>query len=717
MQSVSKVMQRTVIYAPPTATLLRIAQIMAQKKISSIAIAQKAAVGVGEIIYPVGIISERDIVRFQALEVNLAEIQAEKVMNVPLFCIYPTDSLWKAHLEMQRRNLRELIVIGDAGELIGSVTQSNLLEVFDDLEITAPAIGLEQHSKDKIARLRRVNQQLQNQISQHQQKQESSSQASIELEKQLAQRTAELIQINRELSKSLEEQAVFEQELRQQNEELSIATENANLQQQRCEDLFEFAPDSYLVTDVNGIIQEVNRAAEKLFCLSRKYLTGKPIFVFIAESSRRAFRTQVNLPEPVQDWECCIQLPKGKSFNVTITMTSVYDFQGKLVGKRLMLRQIDKHIQIQNKIQQQAALLDITTDATMVCNLDNQILFWNRGAEILYKWSEKEAKNQNIQELLHQNNLSEFDTAFISVLEENSWQGELAQLTKNGKQIVSYSRWTLMRDEQNKPKYILIANTDITHKKQIEAQEAQIYYRSQRLEMLGTLASGIAHDLNNVLTPILTGIQLLQLKLPHLDERNQFILKMLEDNSKRGAQLVRQITSFASGVEGDYVRIDLGQIVNEIELIIKTTFPKSIKFSTNISSQLWTVQAQPTQIHQLLMNLCINARDAMPEGGNLTITTENIFIDRNNINISVNPEARVGNYVVITIADTGYGIPQEIKKRIFEPFFTTKQLGKGTGLGLYMAISIVKKHGGFINISTQVAKGSQFEIYLPACEE
>ncbi|MEM6753581.1 MAG: ATP-binding protein [Cyanobacteria bacterium P01_C01_bin.38] len=154
--------------------------------------------------------------------------------------------------------------------------------------------------------------------------------------------------------------------------------------------------------------------------------------------------------------------------------------------------------------------------------------------------------------------------------------------------------------------------------------------------------------------------------------------------------------------------------INEISGIIKSSFPKSIELSTDISPQLWTVEAQPTQIHQLLMNLCINARDAMPKGGSLTIKAENIFIDDIDENIGINPEAKVGNYVAITITDTGYGIPPEILERIFEPFFTTKQSGKGTGLGLSTTIGIVKSHGGLIKVSSQVNKGSKFQVYLPA---
>ncbi len=569
---------------------------------------------------------------------------------------------------------------------------------------------VEQKLQEKTTRLIQVTHQLRSEINQRQQSQQAYRQASIELEKQVALRTAELLKVNQELSVSLEEQTVFEEELRQQNEELLIAHEDAKLQQQRYENLFEFAPDAYLVTDANGKIQEANRAASILLVVSRKYLIGKPIFVFIAKRDRKSFRTQVNLLERVEDWECYIQPRKSTPFNATITITSIHNSEGKLVGKRLMIRDITERKQAEEKIKQQAALLDITTDAIMVCNLRMQILFWNRGAESLYEWLEKQAINQNIQEVLNKNNSSQLELAFVKVLEDDFWQGELQQVTKNGKEIVVYSRWNLMRDEENNPQSILIVNTDITEKKQLEAQ----YYRAQRLESLGTLASGIAHDLNNILSPILTGTQLLLRKLPDLNEQNRFILKMLEDNSKRGAQLVKQITSFARGAEGNRVAIQLRHLINEIKRIVNSTFPVGIEFSTKIPTKLWTVQAQPTQIHQILMNLCINARDAMPEGGKLSIAAENRYIDQNYH--SMNPEAKVGNYVAITVTDTGCGIPQEIKERIFEPFFTTKEVGKGTGLGLSTTIGIVKNHGGFVEVSSQVGKGSQFEMYLPASQ-
>jgi nitrogen-specific signal transduction histidine kinase/ActR/RegA family two-component response regulator len=269
---------------------------------------------------------------------------------------------------------------------------------------------------------------------------------------------------------------------------------------------------------------------------------------------------------------------------------------------------------------------------------------------------------------------------------------------------------TLVRDEEGNPKSILTVDTDITAKKQLEIQ----FYRIQRLESLGTLASGIAHDMNNILTPIMSSAQLLPLKFPDLDQQNQRLLKVMADSARRGAELVKQILSFARGEPGKRVELNIKPLLMEIESIIKETFPRAIEIHINKPRQLsiWTVSADPTQIYQVLMNLCLNARDAMPDGGILTISAENRSFDQNYVRMNL--EAKVGDYLVLTVSDTGCGIPKDIQERIFEPFFTSKESDKGTGLGLSTVIGIVKNHGGFVNLESEVGKGSQFQVCLPA---
>jgi two-component system, cell cycle sensor histidine kinase and response regulator CckA len=231
---------------------------------------------------------------------------------------------------------------------------------------------------------------------------------------------------------------------------------------------------------------------------------------------------------------------------------------------------------------------------------------------------------------------------------------------------------------------------------------------------LGTLASGIAHDMNNILTPILAASQLLPLRLPDLDRRTQQLLELSQNNAKRGADLVKQILSFARGAEGERTQIQLSHILMEVIKVARQTFPKSIEISLGLASELWQISGDATQLHQVLMNLLVNARDAMPNGGTLTIGTENLQIDESYLQINI--DAKIGNYIVVTMTDTGIGIPQTIMERIFEPFFTTKEQGKGTGLGLSTAIGIIKSHQGFANVYSEVGKGTCFKIYLPADE-
>jgi two-component system, cell cycle sensor histidine kinase and response regulator CckA len=260
---------------------------------------------------------------------------------------------------------------------------------------------------------------------------------------------------------------------------------------------------------------------------------------------------------------------------------------------------------------------------------------------------------------------------------------------------------------------VLVMTRETTEQHRLEAQ----LLRAQRMESIGTLASGIAHDMNNILTPMLAVSQLLPLKIPNLDQRNQHLLKILEDSARRGSDLVKQILTFSRGLEGDRSVLQVEQILVEIEQIIRSTFPKfmGIQILNHAPQGLWPVMADATQLHQVFMNLCVNARDAMPTEGTLTISVENKTLfeadARNNV------EAKPGNYVMLTIADTGIGIPPHFLDRIFEPFFTTKAVGKGTGLGLSTTLGIIKHHGGFVTVSSELGQGTQFQIFLPAIAE
>lgn len=242
----------------------------------------------------------------------------------------------------------------------------------------------------------------------------------------------------------------------------------------------------------------------------------------------------------------------------------------------------------------------------------------------------------------------------------------------------------------------------------ISTLEAQ-FLRAQRLESIGALASGISHDLNNVLTPILLVTQILQMRIK--DERSQQLLQIQENNAKRGAALVKQVLAFAHGLEGERTILQLRYLISEIQQIVKETFPKAVELYTDISPELWTVFGDATQLHQVLMNLVVNARDAMPDGGTLRLIAENLVIAQNYARMHI--DAQAGSYVVISVSDTGTGIAPKILLRIFEPFFTTKGVGKGAGMGLSTVMGIIESHGGFVNVYSEMGKNTQFKVYLP----
>ncbi|WP_088889132.1 response regulator [Leptolyngbya ohadii] len=366
--------------------------------------------------------------------------------------------------------------------------------------------------------------------------------------------------------------------------------------------------------------------------------------------------------------------------------------------------------QAEQKIREQAALLDVATDAILVRDLDHHILYWNQGAERLYGWTAEEALAQKANELL---SVTPAGIAKVmqTVLEQGEWHGEIHKVTKTGKPVIVEGRWTLVRDEAGQPKSVLIVDTDITEKKSLESQ----FYQAQRLESLGTLTSGIAHDLNNALTPILTIAQLLRMQQHEMDARSQEMLQVLEDSARRGADLVQQILTFTRGTGGERTPVEVVPLLQEVVKVTQQTFPKFITIRETVAAQpVSPVSANTTQLHQILMNLCVNARDAMPNGGTLTLSAENFEV--NEVFAQMNLDARMGQYVLITVADTGTGMVPEVRDRIFDPFFTTKPLGQGTGLGLSTVLGIVRSYGGFIRVASEVGKGTQFKVYLPVVE-
>jgi PAS domain S-box-containing protein len=359
----------------------------------------------------------------------------------------------------------------------------------------------------------------------------------------------------------------------------------------------------------------------------------------------------------------------------------------------------------EQQLVEQAALLDKARDAIVAAGLDNAIHFWNKSAERIYGYTAQEALWKNAEELLR-TEAPKLADAKKAVLERGEWIGELPRVRKDGRKILVESRWSLVHGRDGRPQAILSIDTDVTEQRRTEAQ----FLRAQRLESIGTLAGGIAHDLNNVLAPILMAADVLRRKVS--DDRGRRMVMAIDSSARRCAELVKQILTFARGIEGERVVLQPRHVVGEIEKIARETFPKTIQLRFERAGDLWNVSGDATQLHQVLLNLCVNARDAMPHGGILTVQAENVSLDEHYA--AMQPEAAPGPYVLLSVTDTGTGIAAGVLDRIFEPFFTTKEPGKGTGLGLSTSLAIVKNHRGFMAVYSEPGKGTTFKVYLPA---
>ncbi|NBB86902.1 MAG: response regulator [Bacteroidetes bacterium] len=364
----------------------------------------------------------------------------------------------------------------------------------------------------------------------------------------------------------------------------------------------------------------------------------------------------------------------------------------------------------EQRIREQAALLDKARDAIIATDLDGRVVYWNKSAQRLTGYAASEMIGEVAHDLLCTDESGQtVEEARRVVREKDEWTGELKQRTKEGEEIIVESRWTLVRDNSGEPQSILIINTDITERKELEAQ----FLRSQRMESVGRLVSGIAHDLGNLLVPISLGVRILSQRID--DEKAQRTLSMIEQSAERGSNMVEQVLSFARGVEGERVAVQPLRVLEEVERIIDETFPDDIAVVVDTANDLWQVRGDATQLQQVLMNLCVNARDAMDGVGTLGLYAGNSTISEEEARRNI--DAEPGQYVQITVCDTGEGIPPKVLDKIFEPFFTTKDSDKGTGLGLSTVYSIVKGHGGFIDVDSTVGKGTTFRVCLPAAAE
>ncbi len=348
----------------------------------------------------------------------------------------------------------------------------------------------------------------------------------------------------------------------------------------------------------------------------------------------------------------------------------------------------------------------IATDASLL------VKFINPVAATIIDIDENDALGKNINSIfnLQSDDLGELNKRIISVLDTGkveTFPSDIYIYNNNGDQVPVDCSVSPIRDDKGNINGIVLVFRDITEKIKLEKQLTQ----AQKMESIGMMAGGVAHDFNNILAAILGYASFIKVKIP-TDDPNFKYVETIERSAQRGAELTAQLLTFTRGGKQDIKPVNVNSIVRETVKIISSTFDKAISIETRLFDGLPFVQADEVQMQQLLMNLCVNARDAMPQGGTLSIETDMIMIHERDTTFYMG--AKAGNYVSLSITDTGIGMDKDTLDKIFDPFFTTKEKGKGTGLGLSMVYGVVKNHGGFEKVTSEPGKGTTFKIYFPA---
>jgi PAS domain S-box-containing protein len=417
--------------------------------------------------------------------------------------------------------------------------------------------------------------------------------------------------------------------------------------------------------------------------------------------AQRMIATAMEQGSHLFDWTH--QRINGEPFPATVLLTCV-ELEGAM-GLQATVRDITERKQMEEANARLAMAVEQAAEAIVITDAAGTILYVNPAFEHISGYPQQEAIGQNPRILKSGKQDAAFYQRMWAVLESGQvWQGRFINKRKDGLLYEEEATISAIRNAAGQILNYVAVKRDITERLRNE----RLALRSQRLEAIGALAGGVAHDLNNALAPIMMGVELLRMDFPGQSR----ILDTFQISAQRAADMVRQLLSFARGAEGERVTVQPCHLIKELHYIVKGTFPKNILLEVKCEPQLPTLLGDATQLHQVLLNLCVNARDAMPGGGTLTLEAQRVAVDA--VFASSLPDAKPGDYVMLRVRDTGTGIPPEILDRVFEPFFTTKGLNKGTGLGLSNVMGIVKGHGGFVQVESKVGQGSTFAAYLPA---
>jgi len=485
--------------------------------------------------------------------------------------------------------------------------------------------------------------------------------------------------------------------------------------QEKLRSVLDSSPDAITVTDLRGVIVDCNHATvELLGAKKRNEIIGKSSFDFFAdedkgkavEEMRETFDQEIN-----RNIEYSLFRLDGKRVPAELSASVIRDAEGKVTGYVALTKDITERKQNQLKLERLNAAIEHASESIIVTDPSGIIQYANPAFEKTTGFSREEAVGQNMS-LIKSGEQDEifYNELWATISSGESWQGRITNKRKDGALYTQETAISSVLDNEGHIINYVGVMRDITEELEREEQ----YNQAQKMESIGRLAGGVAHDLNNLLTPILGYGEMLQSNLDKDDKRSRFAQEIVQAGT-RARNLVRQLLAFSRKQTLEYTPVDVNASLERFYKLLRRTIREDIDIRMKADSPVGTIQADIGQIEQVVMNLAVNAQDAMPDGGTLTIETSEVNVDKNYV--STHKEVEPGPYVLLAISDTGEGMDEEIRDHVFEPFYTTKALGKGTGLGLATVYGIIKQHGGHIWVYSEPGQGTTFKIYLPVSNE
>jgi PAS domain S-box-containing protein len=478
--------------------------------------------------------------------------------------------------------------------------------------------------------------------------------------------------------------------------------------------LFEDSIDGIFVTEVDGTLIDANQSFYDLFGYRKEEMLGASVIrTYASPADRQRFQHAIEKDGSVRDFHLRLVKKDGSEMDCFLTATVRKTTDGNILGYRGIVRDVTERKRFEEELQKLASVVQHSSELVNLSSLDGTMIFLNEAGSRMLGIDPREVGQMNIMGVIPDHLKNKVQTELLpTLMQGHTWEGDLQYLNlRTGKLTdVHALTFTIQDPVSGEPLYLANVSLDITERKNLEAQLLQ----AQKMEAVGTLAGGIAHDFNNLLQVVLGYSELLLRGRKQGDPECESLRK-IKYAGQRGAELVKNLLAFSRKIEPRLKPVNLNHEIIEFEKLLSRTIPKIIRIDLRLGGDVESIEADPSQIGQILMNLGVNSRDAMPDGGTLTIETAGAILDQGYC--AIHPEVKPGSYVLLTVSDTGQGIDKETMARIFDPFFSTKEVGKGTGLGLATVYGIVKQHNGHITCYSEPGRGTVFKIYFPICEQ